>query len=75
MGCDGQWVAFWYESHEEKKRVHRRLEAREFMERLIDHIPLKGFKMVRHYGLYARRSKGIAWEVLSKSRYFLQPGG
>jgi len=75
VGCDGQWVAFWYESHEEKKRVHRRLEAREFMERLIDHIPLKGFKMVRHYGLYARRSKGIAWEVLSKSRYCLQPGG
>jgi Putative transposase/Transposase zinc-binding domain len=69
---DGQWVTFWYESHEEKKRVYRRLEAREFIERLIDHIPLKGFKMVRHYGLYARRSKGIALEVLSKCGNFLQ---
>ena len=69
---DGQRVTFWYESHEEKKRVYRRLEAREFIERLIDHIPLKGFKMVRHYGLYARRSKGIAWEILSKCRHFLQ---
>jgi hypothetical protein len=69
---DGQWVTFWYESHEEKKRVYRRLEAREFIERLIDHIPLKGFKMVRHYGLYARRSKGIVVEVLRKSRKFLQ---
>jgi hypothetical protein len=69
---DGQWVTFWYESHEEKKRVYRRLEAREFIERLIDHIPLKGFKMVRHYGLYARRSKGIALEILSKCRNFLQ---
>ena len=72
VGCDGQWVAFWYESHEEKKRVYRRLEAGEFIERLIDHIPLKGFKMVRHYGLYARRSKGIAWEILSKCGNFLQ---
>jgi hypothetical protein len=69
---DGQGVTFWYESHEEKRRVYRRLEAREFIERLIDHIPLKGFKMVRHYGLYARRSKGIAWEILSKCGNFLQ---
>ena len=69
---DGQWVTFWYESHEEKRRVYRRLEAGEFIERLIDHIPLKGFKMVRHYGLYARRSKRIVLEVLRKSRYFLQ---
>ncbi len=69
---DGEWVTFWYESHEEKKRVYRRLEAREFIEHLIDHIPLKGFKMVRHYGLYARRSRGIAWEILSKCRYFLR---
>jgi len=71
-GYDGQGVTFWYESHEEKRRVYRRLEAREFIERLIDHIPLKGFKMVRHYGLYARRSKGIALEILSKCGNFLQ---
>jgi hypothetical protein len=71
-GYDGQWVTFWYESHEEKRRVYRRLEAGKFIELLIDHIPLKGFKMVRHYGLYARRSKGIAWEILSQCRNFLQ---
>ncbi len=71
-GYDGPWVTFWYESHEEKRRVYRRLEVREFIERLIDHIPLKGFKMVRHYGLYARRSKEIALEILRKCRYFLQ---
>ena len=28
--------------------------------------------MVRHYGLYARRSRGIACEILSKCRNFLQ---
>ncbi len=71
-GYDGQWVTFWYESHEEKRRVYRRLGVREFIERLIDHIPLKGFKMVRHYGLYARRSKGISLEILRKCRNFLQ---
>ena len=71
-GYNGQWVTFWYESHEEKRRVYRRLEVREFIGCLIDHIPLKGFKMVRHYGLYARRSKGMALEILSKCRNFLQ---
>jgi hypothetical protein len=71
-GYDGQWVTFWYESHEEKRRVYRRVGVREFIERLIDHIPLKGFKMVRHYGLYARRSKGIVLEILNKCRNFLQ---
>ena len=48
------------------------MEAREFIERLIDHLPLKGFKMVRHYGLYAQRSKGLALEILRKCRNFLQ---
>ena len=69
---DGQGVTFWFESHEEKREVYRHLEAREFIERLIDHIPLRGFKMIRHSGLYARGSKGMAGEILSRCRNFLQ---
>ncbi|MBI5788781.1 MAG: transposase [Candidatus Schekmanbacteria bacterium] len=69
---DGKLVTFWYESHETKKRVYQALPVIEFMKRLADHIPLKGFKMVRHYGLYARRTKKIAVKILAKCKRFIQ---
>jgi len=69
---NGKEVTFWYESHETGKRVYTTLSAKEFIMRLIDHIPLKGFKMVRHYGLYARRTKNIAIEILKKCKKFIQ---
>ena len=51
---DGEKVTFWYERHEDGKRVEETIEAKEFIGRLIRHIPEKQFKMVRNYGLYAR---------------------
>lgn len=69
---NGKEVTFWYESHETGKREYKTLDAKEFIKRLIDHIPLKGFKMVRHYGLYARRTKGIAMEILKMCKRFIQ---
>lgn len=53
-GYDGEKVTFWYERHEDGKRVEETIEAKEFIGRLIRHIPEKQFKMVRNYGLYAR---------------------
>ncbi len=69
---DGLQVTFWYVSHETKKRVYQTLPVTEFIKRLIDHIPLKGFKMVRHYGLYARRSKKTARKILAGCKRFIQ---
>lgn len=51
---DGQKVTFWYERHEDGQRIEETIEAKEFIGRLIRHIPEKQFKMVRNYGLYAR---------------------
>jgi len=51
---DGQKVSFWYERHEDGKRMEETIEAKEFIGRLIRHIPEKQFKMVRNYGLYSR---------------------
>lgn len=51
---DGEKVTFWYERHEDGKRVEETIEAKEFIGRLIRHIPEKQFKMVRNYGLYSR---------------------
>ena len=69
---DGNQVKFWYESHETGKREYRTLNVVDFISRLITHIPLKGFKMVRRYGLYSRRSKGIPLETLKGCRRFVQ---
>lgn len=69
---DGKEVTFWYESHETGKRVYQTLGAIEFIKRLTDHIPLKGFKQVRHYGLYVRQSKRAYAEVFKKCRKFVQ---
>lgn len=57
QGYDGQMVTFWYERHEDGKRVEETITAEEFIAKLIRHIPDKNFKMVRNYGLYSRNNK------------------
>jgi hypothetical protein len=69
---DGSRVTFWYESHQTGKRVYQTLNAIDFIKRLIDHIPPKEFKMVRHYGLYSRRTKALAKEILKTCKRFAQ---
>ena len=50
---DGQNVTYRYEDHR-KGEVHETIPASEFIGRMIRHLPPKGFRMVRHYGIYAR---------------------
>jgi len=69
---DGKMVTFWYIDHKTNRKVFKTLEAKEFIKLLIDHIPLKGFKMVRHYGLYGRRSKSISLKTLQLCKRFVQ---
>jgi Putative transposase/Transposase zinc-binding domain len=69
---NGETVTFWYKDHKSGRKVMMTLEVKEFIKRLIDHIPLKGFKMVRRYGLYARRSHGLSLKILQKCRRFKQ---
>lgn len=54
---DGEFVTFYYQRHEDGKRVTEKLSAIDFIKRLIVHIPDKQFKMVRYYGLYAKKHK------------------
>ena len=51
---DGQFVTFFYDRHEDGKRVSERVTAFDFIKRLIIHIPDEQFKMIRYYGLYAK---------------------
>ena len=54
---DGQFVTFYYDRHEDNKRVTEKVHAFEFIKRLIIHIPDDQFKMIRYYGLYAKEYK------------------
>lgn len=56
-GYDGTSVTFWYERHEDGKKVIETVSAIDFIKRLIIHIPDEQFKMVRYYGLYAKKHK------------------
>ena len=57
LNYDGDYVTFWYDRHEDGKRVEETVPVYEFIKRLIKHIPDKNFKVVRYYGLYAREHK------------------
>ena len=54
---DGKQVTFWYERREVGKRVEETIDAEEFIEKLIIHIPDKQFKMTRYYGIYTTQNK------------------
>ena len=51
---DGDFVTFHYNRHEDNKYIQETIPALEFIDRLIQHIPEKHFKMIRYGGLYAR---------------------
>ena len=54
---DGQIVKFYYD--DEGEIVDVVMTTEEFISALIQHIPPPHFKMVRYYGAYSRRRKGL----------------
>lgn len=57
LDYDGNYVTFYYERHEDNKKVTEKLHVFDFIKKLIIHIPDKYFKVVRYYGLYVREHK------------------
>ena len=56
---DGEMVTFEYMDYKEKKRKTKTVHALDFISHIITHIPERHFRMVRHYGIYARNLKKI----------------
>ena len=54
---DGINVTYKYTRHEDNKVVIETVTAHEFLKKVIMHIPEKHFKMIRYFGIYARRSR------------------
>lgn len=57
LNYDGEYVTFYYERHEDNKRVEETLHVFDFIKKLIIHIPDEHFKLVRYYGIYAKKHK------------------
>jgi len=56
ISYDGKEVIFWYK--DDDNIVHYvTMEVDEFLHAVIDHIPDKQFKTIRHYGVYSRGIK------------------
>lgn len=51
---DGEKVVFWYEDHEDN-RFYVDMSVDEFITSIIQHVPERQFKMIRHYGAYCRK--------------------
>lgn len=70
LNYDGNFITFYYERHEDGKRIVEKLNAIDFIKRLIVHIPDEQFKMVRYYGLYAKKHKNSSklFLVVSKQK-------
>jgi len=55
---DGHEVTFKYLDHTTKTYRKFKLTAEQFIARFIQHIPDKGFRMIRYYGFLANRVRG-----------------
>ena len=63
---DGTNVVFEFLDHKDKRHKHFHCTAFEFIERLIQHIPAKSFKMVRYYGVLSFRTRGKLLQIIYK---------
>lgn len=61
---DGRKVTFWYENKEPKKKITVTMDVLDFIGKLVNHIHLKGFRVVRRDGLYARVKNKLSMEII-----------
>lgn len=71
-GYDGERVKYRYSSHETGACCTAELSGDEFIRRILEHVPEKGFRTVRYYGLFAqshRRELAGCREALGMAPY------
>jgi hypothetical protein len=60
---EGEFISFKYKDYKTKDHYDKPIEKvltlnyRDFIPRLLQHVPLKHFRLVRYYGLYSNRSQ------------------
>ena len=58
---------FYYIDTKTKRKIDVVMKIEDFMLALLQHIPDRQFKMIRHYGTYSRRTKKIYAKHLRRS--------
>lgn len=71
LDYDGSFVTFWYKRHEDNLPVVEKINALEFIRRLIIHIHDEGFKTVRYYGIYNKQHKFHDKMIMLVKKQFL----
>jgi len=61
---DGEKVTFKYFDKTEQKEKQETICVEEFIMRIIRHIPDEQFKTIRYYGIYSRRGKKLADQLM-----------
>ena len=67
LSYDGKNVIFWYETNT-GERITKTMNVLNFIKAIVGHIPEPQFKMIRHYGLYARNKSKKVKQVISNFR-------
>lgn len=67
LDYDGQLVTFCYEDwNEDKTRKNMTFSVEYFITRLIQHLPPKHFRLIKHYGLLHNRQRGKYLPILKQ---------
>jgi len=62
---DGRNVTYGYKDYASEQRKQVTVSAAEFLFLLLQHLPPKNDRMVRYYGLYARRARAGLFDVVA----------
>jgi hypothetical protein len=58
VGYDGDYVTFHYKDcYHNNARAYKKMTALHFIDMLVQHIPEKYFRQVRHYGIFSNRTR------------------
>ena len=64
LSYDGETVTFGYKDKTDGQEKTETVSVEEFIGRLVQHIPEENFKLIRHYGIYARRIRSLCRKIL-----------
>ncbi|MEK9149472.1 MAG: IS91 family transposase [Candidatus Desantisbacteria bacterium] len=62
---DGKFILFCYDDQKSSETLYVRLTVDEFISRLIQHIPDKGFRQIRYAGIFAARVRSKLIPVIN----------
>ena len=55
-----------------REKITVKMDALDFIDKLVNHIHLNGFRVVRRYGLYSRRKNKFSIEIVKLYNFIKQ---